>query len=292
MDVISRRLLKALVLGAGIFAGLIAAVTIAYIIWPLETFNTLMIKDPARVVARDLAYGPAAKQRYDLYAPLDGEKWPILVFVHGGSWDAGGKDGYDFVGYAFASRGYLTAMITYRLVPEVHYPGFVEDTAKAIEHIRSEASKHGGDPSRVYLVGHSAGAYNAVQAALNPAFGLDRKTIRAIAGIAGPYVFPTKDHPTIQKAFGKYEAFEDTQPAKFLTPNSPPLVLVHGADDDIVKPDSSRAFFDEAKKVGMVVELHVHPATNHISILGDLSRPFRYRSPTFENIITFFSRHP
>ena len=270
----------------------VGAVGLAYLIWPLAVFNLLMPKDPAQVIMRDIAYGQHQRQRYDLFAPLQGHHFPLLIFVHGGAWDSGGKDGYDFVGHAFASKGYLTALIDYRQVPDVQYPAFVEDTAKAVAHMRSEATKYDGDPSRVYLVGHSAGAYNIVQATLNPAFAADIGSIKAIAAMAGPFDFVPIQHPSIEKAFGKYQPLEDTQPRKFIRADQPPLLMLHGLDDDLVLPESYRDFYKAVKDSGAHVEFHEYPATNHISILGDLSRPFRHRSPTYETIIKFFEQFP
>jgi dipeptidyl aminopeptidase/acylaminoacyl peptidase len=141
-------------------------------------------------------------------------------------------------------------------------------------------------------VGHSAGAYNVVQAALNPVFAADMQGVKAIAGMAGPYAFRPEDHDVLKAAFGSFAPAEETQPSAHVKAGVPPILMVHGADDDIVVPKAYRGFFETAKAAGAEIELKVHPGTNHISILGDLSRPFRYRSTTYADILAFFAKHP
>jgi acetyl esterase/lipase len=287
------RFIRALIWIVGLAVLLVGGVAVAYVIAPLPVFNALMIKDPgAKLIARNIAYGENPRQRYNLFAPEQGNNFPLLIFVQGGAWQFADKEGYDFVGHAFASKGYLTAVIDYRLVPEVQYPAFVDDTAKAVAHMRAEAVKHGGDPTRVYLVGHSAGAYNIIQAMLNPAFAAEMQNVKAAAGMAGPYKFVPLTDPRAIKAFSNFLPVEDTQPEAFLKPDQPPILLIHGSDDTEVLPASSEYFYKEIKKVTSRVEQRIYPNTNHVSILGDLSRPFRYRSNTFPDIIAFFAKHP
>jgi acetyl esterase/lipase len=288
------KVLKAVAWLVGFLVLLVAGVGLAYVIAPLPVFNALMLKDAgAKLVARDVAYGPDKRQQYNLFAPESGKNFPLLVFVHGGGWDSGNKAGYDFVGHGFAAKGYLTAVIEYRLVPDVHYPVFVEDTVRAVAHLRAQAASLGGDASRVYLVGHSAGAYNIVQAMLDPAYAVDMKFVRAASALAGPYDFlPLNLSPLTQRAFGQHPKPEDTQPATHLRADQPPLLLLHGTDDDLVPPGSSQTFYGKVIAAGARAEIKLFPNTNHISILGDLSRPFRYRSTTYADTIAFFEKHP
>ncbi len=108
---------------------------------------------------RDLAYGPASRHRLDVYVP-DGlaAPAPVLLFWYGGSWQSGTKDIYRALGQAFASHGVVTIVADYRLYPEVKYPAFVEDGARAVRFAQRHAGEFGGDPARLFLCGHSAGA--------------------------------------------------------------------------------------------------------------------------------------
>src|ERR1700760_1252389 len=114
-------------------------------------------------VVRDLAYGADPRQKLDLYVPdkLAGPA-PVLLFFYGGSWTGGSKARYFAFGQAFASKGIITAGADYRLFPQVPSPAFVEDGAHAFAWLHTHAGKYGGDTSRLFLAGHSAGAYIAV----------------------------------------------------------------------------------------------------------------------------------
>ena len=161
---------------------------------PLKSFNAVLPKDGgSRLVGRDLAFASGERGRLDLYAPKGtaaGAKLPVIVFFYGGSWSSGDKDGYGFVGRALAAQGFLVAVPDYRLVPEVRFPGFVEDGAAAVKWVRANAARYGGDPDRLVLAGHSAGAYNAAMLALDEKWlGADRAAVKGFAGLAGPYDF-------------------------------------------------------------------------------------------------------
>ena len=149
---------------------LLGAAVLAACTPSLGTFDALAPRDPGvRRVVRDAAYGPASRQHIDVYAPTaaaDGPR-PIIVFIYGGSWSSGAKDDYEFMGAALASQGFVVALPDYRLVPSVRFPTFVEDCATAVRWVHDHASEFGGDPNRIVLMGHSAGAYNAMMLALD-----------------------------------------------------------------------------------------------------------------------------
>ncbi|MDP8912885.1 MAG: alpha/beta hydrolase, partial [Pseudomonadota bacterium] len=168
---------------------------------PLRTFNSLVPKDHgAALIERGSAYGAHPRQRLDIYRPRTstGAKQgqaarsplPVILFLYGGSWQSGMREGYGFAGRALAARGFLVAVPDYRLVPEVRFPAFLEDNAGALRWMRANAVRLGGDPERIVLVGHSAGAYNAAMLALDPRWlGEDRRAVRGFVGLAGPYDF-------------------------------------------------------------------------------------------------------
>src|SRR5690606_27264695 len=130
---------------------------------------------------------------------------PVAVFVYGGGWSSGSRKEYQWAGKMLAAQGFVTVVCDYPLVPEVRFPRFIEDVALAVRWAGDKAAGHGGDASRIVLVGQSAGAYNAAMVALDPrylkAVGVDRNRIKAFAGLAGPYYFPTLDGPILSKTF-------------------------------------------------------------------------------------------
>ncbi|HZV92811.1 MAG TPA: alpha/beta hydrolase, partial [Caldimonas sp.] len=156
------------------------------------TLNALARTDTYRLTA-DIAYGALPRQRLDVYTPVSaspGAGWPVVVFFYGGNWTSGQRGEYKFMGEALASRGILTIVADYRLYPEVTYPGFLEDCAKAMAWGFEHAKSLGGDPKRIFVMGHSAGAYNAAMLALDPRWlGDARKAVRGFIGLAGPYDF-------------------------------------------------------------------------------------------------------
>jgi pimeloyl-ACP methyl ester carboxylesterase len=153
-------------------------------------FLSLAVSRAGITVHEDLAYGSDPRQKLDLYVHkrLDG-KARLLVFSYGGGWDDGSKAGYLFAIRPFLDAGYIVALPDYRVYPQAHFPDFVDDGAAAVRWLSDNAGQYGADTSRLYLAGHSAGAYNAVMLALDPrylqAVGLERRRIAAVIGLAG-----------------------------------------------------------------------------------------------------------
>ena len=148
--------------------------------------------DKARRSAEGVRFGPHARHHLDVWVPSHptSAKLPVVVFFYGGGWVAGERGDYAFAGRAFASNGFVAVVPDYRLVPGVRFPAFVKDGALAVKWARDHAAEYGGDPERLTLSGHSAGAYIAAMLALDPRFlrnaGIDPKAVRAAALLAGP----------------------------------------------------------------------------------------------------------
>ena len=260
---------------------------------PLAAFNNLGPRDPARVGPLAIPYGDHPRQKLDLYRPhgRSGAPLPVLVFFYGGSWDSGRRQDYAWVGQAFAARGFVTVVPDYRLVPEVVFPGFVEDAAAATAKAREIAPRFGGDPDRIVLVGHSAGAYIAVFLALADAYlrraGLDPKAVRAAAGLAGPYDFYPFDVPSSIAAFGQAPDPRVTQPINFARADAPPLFLATGDKDTTVAPYHSQRLAAKQQALGAEAELKVYPGLDHVEIVLALSRLFRGKAPVLDDVTTF-----
>lgn len=262
---------------------------------PLGTFNAIIAKDAGgKQAARDLSFGPLPRQKLDIYWPTptrtDNRQsgLPVIVFIYGGSWQDGDKDGYSFVGRALASRGFLVAVPDYRLVPQVRYPTFLEDNAAAVKWVIDNAAEYGGDPSRIVLVGHSAGAYNAAMLALDERWlGSARRNVKGFVGLAGPYDFLPLDGPVTQAAFGNATEPETTQPIKFATADDPPALLLHGAKDTTVEPRNSETLRSRLIQAGADARVKIYPGLGHVEILTALSRPFRGKAPVLDDTAAF-----
>ena len=249
--------------------------------------------DRATQVVPDIAYGEGERQRLDLYVPSRAGPHPILMFVHGGSWASGDKDAYAFAGKRFAAEGYLTAVPSYRLVPEGAYPAFMADMAGALAATLREAEARGGDPERVFLMGHSAGAYNVVQLALAPEFlaaeGLTPDVIDAVAGLSGPYDFLPLDPGAAQDAFGTAAELSATQPVNRVADGAPPMILITGTEDTVVRPRNADALADRLRAVGTEAEVVAYEGADHVQPVVAIAFPRRL--PVVEDTTRFFERH-
>ena len=257
---------------------------------PLKTFNAFAPKDPgSRQAASGIAYGSNERQKLDVYVPEgEGADRPVIVFFYGGSWNSGTRAGYDFVGRALASRGFVTVLPDYRLVPEVRYPGFVEDGASAVRWAKSNAADYGGNPDRIVLVGHSAGAYIAAMLAVDERWlDKDRDAVTGFVGLAGPYDFAPFDVAAAQEAFGRWPDVAETQPVTWAGPGDPPALLLTGAEDQTVEPRNSRALEAKLTRAGVVARVKEYPDIGHIDILLALSRPLRGKASVLDDVASF-----
>ena len=174
---------------------------------PTSVLNALASKDTHTRTA-GVAYGSGPRQQLDVYkpngtAPAGG--WPVVVFFYGGTWNNGERGAYEFVGEAMAARGILTLVADYRLYPEVRYPEFLRDNAAALSWGFTHAAGLGGNPRRVFAMGHSSGAYNAAMMALDPRWlqptGHAPGELAGFIGLAGPYNFLPIENPDAKPVF-------------------------------------------------------------------------------------------
>jgi len=267
---------------------------IAFHYAPLASFNTLVPKDRgSRLVANDVAYGPLFRQHLDIYAPVGPlKKRPVMVFFYGGAWATGARGDYSFVGRALAAQGFVVIIPDYRLVPEVRFPAFLEDGAAAIRWVRDNIAKAAdGDPDRIVLAGHSAGAYNAAMLALNPHWlGPDRGYVRGLAGLAGPYDFLPFDDPAAIAAFGNWPRPQETQPVHFAGSGDPPAFLATGDRDTRVRSRNSNSLALRLSEHGIPVERRRYANVDHAGMVILLSRPLRHRAPLFQDVVRFAHR--
>jgi len=253
--------------------------------------NLVTPKPPAsRRVARDLAYGPERGQRLDLYAPARGEgPWPVVVFLYGGAWSEGDRWDYSFVGRWLAAQGYLVAVPDYRVLPEVEYPVFLDDCARAVAWIAANAAAHRGDAGRLALMGHSAGAYNAVMVALDARYRLGGR-LAAVVGLSGPYDFYPFDVPISIRTFSSAADPSGTQPVNLVTTSAPPMLLASGDADAVVGPHNTRNLAARLREAGVTVEERHYPGFKHPQTLLELGTPLSRHSDLPERIALFLAK--
>jgi acetyl esterase/lipase len=259
---------------------------------PLALFNGFAPRDQARQAGRDIAYGPDLRQKLDVYVPSrGGAGLPTLIFFYGGGWSGGRRQDYAWVGHSLAAQGFLTIVPDYRLVPQVRYPAFVQDGAAAVRWAQAHAAEYGGDPERLVMAGHSAGAYIAMQLAMDQAFlraaGVDPGLIRGVAGLSGPYDFYPFDVTPSREAFGLWPDPKDTQPINHVGPGRPPAFLAHGDKDDVVKLSNTVNMAKALRAAGDTVVEKIYPGVDHIGMVLALSRAFRGKAPVLADMTAF-----
>jgi acetyl esterase/lipase len=265
----------------------------------VDVLNATVPSDTYRS-ADDLSYGKLPRQKVDVYLPkqpladkeLAAGGAPMVVFFYGGSWSSGDRADYRFVGEALAAEGIVTVIADYRLSPEVHYPVFVQDSALATRWAFDNAQKYGADPSKIFVMGHSAGAYNAAMLALDKrwlgAVGLSPSKLAGWIGLAGPYDFlPIGDRQT-RVAFDWPNTPADSQALYHASSASPPALLLAPEHDSLV--DTQRSTVGMAKRLkssGVRVESELFDTVSHVTIVATMASVLRSRAPVLERVTDF-----
>jgi acetyl esterase/lipase len=250
----------------------------------LEIFGFLVPKDHgSRLLARDVAYGDHARQRLDVYAPIEGTgPFPVVVFVHGGSWGTGNKNPYAFAGRALAAQGFLAMVINYRLHPDVQYPVFVQDTALALRWAVAHATDYDGDARKVFAMGHSAGGYNVAQAVL-----AEKVDVAGVITAAAPLDFLPLDSPITIKVFGGLQDLPVTQPVNHIHMHAPPFLILHGSADDLVRVRNSTSLDQKLRAAGIVSILKIYEGASHRDLVLSLSTWSRSSAPVLGDVTQF-----
>lgn len=246
-------------------------------------------------ISRDIAYAPGPRGGLDVYRPAraDGHA-PVVVFFYGGSWDSGRKADYEFVGAALASQGFVVVVPDYRIYPDVRWPAFLEDNARAVAFARAHAAAFGGDPAKLFLMGHSAGAYDAVMLASDPrwlgAVGLDPgRDLKGVVGLAGPYDFLPLHTEELKTIFGPLEQQPDTQPINHVTAEVPPLFLATDTADTVVDPGNTARMAAHIRALGGRVETRAYKGLSHALLIAALAAPLRFLAPVLADSSRFIA---
>ena len=267
---------------------------------PARLLDALVSRSSYR--GRDgVAYGLDPRQKLDIYQPLKPSAVPaaLVLFFYGGSWTRGERADYRFVGEALASHGVATLVADYRLSPQVRYPQFLEDCAQAAKWAFDHAAELGADVRRIYLVGHSAGAYNAAMLALDPRWlsqvGLAPQRLAGWIGLAGPYDFLPIRNPEAQVAFKWPHTLPDTQPIAHASGRAPRTLLLAAAGDGSVNPQRSTVGLAERlRAAGAPVRHRLFDGLNHTTILAAVARPLNWLAPVLPEVLAFLDSpaHP
>jgi acetyl esterase/lipase len=247
-----------------------------------------------------LAYGSAPRQRLDVYVPADGvppaapHGRPVVVFFYGGSWQNGSRDNYLFVGAALASRGFVAVVPDYRTWPDTAFPGFVDDAATAVRWAREHAAEFGGDPSRIFLMGHSAGAHIVMLLATDGRYlaaqQMSKSDISGVIGLAGPYDFLPLHDATLKQVFPR-ALRAASQPINFVAGDEPPVFLAAGQRDTTVDPVNTDRLAAKLRDSGDAdVEVKHYPRIGHALLVGAFAGPLRGFAPVLDDASAFIDK--
>ena len=285
-----KNLLRPLLAIAALTTTLVAIVSCA----PVATLNAI-IPSGNYHLQDGVAYGALQRQKLDIYTPqtrAPAAGWPVVVFFYGGSWVDGKRADYRFLGEALASHGVLTLVADYRLHPEVSYPDFLLDCAQALAFGLHRAADLGGNPQRVFVMGHSAGAYNAAMLALDPRWlattGHKPAELAGWIGLAGPYDFLPINNLDVRPVFFYPNYPAGSQPIDYASASSPRTFLGAAATDDLVNPTrNTLGLARHLQDAHVPVTLHLYPGVNHITLMASLARPLRWLAPVLDDVMRF-----
>lgn len=266
---------------------------------PVATLNALA-PGHTHTVTTGVAYGTGPRQQLDVYKPARAAPrggWPVVVFFYGGSWNRGQRGDYAFVGEALASRGVLTLVADYRLYPEVRYPDFLRDSAAALAWGLTHATELGGDPTRVFVMGHSAGAYNAAMLALDTRWLQDTghapRELAGFVGLAGPYDFLPIVNPDARPVFFHPDYPPGTQPLEHAGKGAPRSFLGAAREDELVNPQrNSQGLATKLQAAGVPVTLKFYDRVGHMTLVAAFGAPLRWLAPVLDDVASFVNETP
>ncbi|MXO75358.1 alpha/beta hydrolase fold domain-containing protein [Altererythrobacter aerius] len=275
----------------------------------LEWIDARFPRGAAVELAAQGRYGPDPAQRAELWvpagqtfaepAPATGDRagaiaHPLVVFVHGGGWHSGAPEHYRFVARTLGEAGFATALVGYRLVPEGRYPAMLNDTAAGIRWSIGQAAKARVRGDRIALAGHSAGAYNVLMMGLDPQWladaGVPESAIGGIVSMAGPTDFYPFTSDSARAALGHVDPPQRTQPIAFTRAGAPPILLLHGTADTVVRVRNARRLGEALRRAGAPVEAREYEGMGHAGIIMALSKPFAQGGIVREPMIDFLRR--
>lgn len=242
-------------------------------------------------LVRDIEYGQAAgvSLKLDACTPPGQGPFPVAILVHGGGWAGGTKSGSEKPGSGaditpwfstFTDAGYVWFSIDYRLLPTHRWPAQIEDVRAAIRWVKQNAATYGGDPTRIVIVGHSAGGHLALHAAV---VAEEDTRVQAAIGYA-----PVSDlefdaqvrggaSTGLQQLFSiprdltpeSRAILNSGSPSNFIKPGLPPMLILHGDADRTVAVAMTRRFEEKMLAAGNVCDVIVLPRVPHGLVVWD-----------------------
>ncbi|HET7880654.1 MAG TPA: alpha/beta hydrolase [Acetobacteraceae bacterium] len=272
----------------------LAAVVLLHFCSPIPLLNALA---PTNAVseAHDITYADGTRHRLDVYAPRHSDAAaPVVVFFYGGGWETGDKAMHRFVGTTLAAHGVVVVIPDYRLHPEVQFPAFMQDGAAAVAWAHANAAHFGGDPRRLFLMGHSAGAQIATLLALDTHYLLDAglasgREVCGVVALAGLYDFLPQASDAVKAVFGPADAWPRAQPVNYASPVAPPMLLLAGDADRSVDPGNTLRLAARLQAAGASVRSGLEPGISHRAIVVALADSLSFLAPVRAQTLDFIA---
>jgi len=251
----------------------------------------------AQQITKDVSYGDPASDRHtlDIYAPADAKNLPVVFWIHGGGWQAGDKSSVKHKPQWFVDKGFVFVSTNYRLLPNVTMETIITDVAQSLGWVHRNIRDHGGDPNRVFVMGHSAGAQLAALICTDDRYlkaqGLPFTMLRGCVPVDGdtydiPAIITTAEtrravHKLPQQSVGHREKFGNS-PEKHIDFSAvthiakgksiPPFLILYVQDHPDTNAQAQRlgAVLKEAE---VTTKLIGGKQTNHSKINDDLGLP-------------------
>jgi acetyl esterase/lipase len=244
-------------------------------------------------ITRSVAYAERSRHRLDICWPADADGAPVVVFFYGGAWRSGNKELYRYVAKALARRGYVTVVPDYRIYPEGRYPDFLEDGALVVRWVKDNVARFGGDPAKIFLKGHSAGAHIAAMLSIDGRWlqkvGLNPgRDIAGLIGLAGPYDYMPLRDETLKLIFGGADRPE-TQPIFHVAAGAPPSLLMTGGRDRLIEPGNSTRLAARLVAAGNSATVKTYGRVGHYVIVAAIAPVLRLLAPVLRDVDGFIA---
>lgn len=242
----------------------------------------------------DQVYGAETRQKLDIYIPAKpSANADVVIFFYGGRWQTGDKNDYRFAAAGLTAKGLITVIPDYRLYPQVDWRDFIADGAAAYRWVETNIAAHGGNPRRIFLMGHSAGAHIAAMVALDQNL---RRNARSqinpcgMIGLAGPYDFLPFEDADVKQVFHSAERALETQPVFYADRADPSLLLLTGDADTSVKPRNTQRLAQTLQERGGQAQTVVYKGVGHAQILIALAPRLTFIAPVLSDALNFIRR--
>ena len=242
-------------------------------------------------------------QKLDVYVPKKikkGEDLPVLIFVHGGSWNSGHRGLYKWFGGRLSRKGMMAVIIDYPLSPAARYDDMAQSTAQAVAWVSKHAADYGANPDRIFISGHSAGGHLSALVALDDHYlkqaGIDTSVIKGAVMIdaAGLDMYTylkdengLAEEPSYAQPFTTSPAeWKKASPIFYVTPNQLPMLIFQGGRTYPSIERSNARFLKELNRQGSRVEFKLLPKKKHVPMITQFLNPFNKQ---YDTIIRFMN---